>query len=78
MKKLWYTIHEVAAVLHVQRMTAWRLLRPHRARCHLARAGSHPRLVLWVPAQVVRQLEADREMGSRRPRAETPVNHFSP
>lgn len=68
--KAWYTLGEVAAVLHVARMTAWRQLRPFRAQCHLARAGTHPRLVLWVPADVVRQLE--------RPWKETSVKPFSP
>lgn len=58
--KPWYTVGEVAVVLHVQRMTAWRLLRPYRERCHLARAGRHPRLYLWVPVDVVEELRASR------------------
>lgn len=56
----WFTVGEVAGVLHVQRMTAWRLLRPYRERCHLGRAGSHPRRVLWVPLAVVEELRASR------------------
>lgn len=58
--KLWYTVREIALLLHVTRLTAWRLLEPYRARCHLAREGSHPRLVLWVPSAVVSDLRRDR------------------
>jgi hypothetical protein len=73
-EKPWLTLGEVAARLHVARMTAWRLLRPFRGRCHLARAGSHPRLVLWVPAEVLRELESERprKAGS----AKTPSSPF--
>jgi hypothetical protein len=60
MNEKWFTVGEVAAMLHVQRMTAWRLLRPYRDRCHLGRAGSHPRRVLWVPVAVVEELRASR------------------
>lgn len=60
--KAWYTVGEVAVMLHVQRITAWRLLRPHRDRCHLARHGTHPRLCLWVPVAVVEQLQASRSV----------------
>ena len=53
----WYTVAAVAERLHVRPITAWRRLKPYRLRCHLARNGSHPRRVLWVPADVVRALE---------------------
>jgi len=58
--KLWYTLREIAAVLHLRPRTARRLLAPYRMRCHLAREGSHPRLVLWVPGAVVVELERAR------------------
>lgn len=60
LEQQWFTVRDVAALLHVQRLTAWRLLRAHRSACHLARDGQHPRLVLWVPATVVDALRADR------------------
>lgn len=59
-EKVWFTVAEVAEVLHLQPTTAWRLVRPYRARCHLARNGRHPRLHLWVPLSVVEALKADR------------------
>lgn len=74
-EKVWFTLGEVAATLHVSRLAAWRVLRPFRGRCHLARAGPHPRLVLWVPVAVVRQIEGARP---RRSETETPVKPFSP
>ncbi|HVO13304.1 MAG TPA: hypothetical protein VMX54_21365 [Vicinamibacteria bacterium] len=49
----WYTVAEVAQLLHCSRLAAWRALQPHRAQCHLARRGQHPRLHLWAPASVV-------------------------
>ncbi len=59
----WYTLAEIAALLHVGERTTRRLLRPHRSRCHLARKGTHPRLVLWVPVAVVTELrEARKEL----------------
>lgn len=56
----WYEAPKVADLLHVTRRHLQRLLTPHRDRCHLARDGRHPRLVLWVPALVVRQLREER------------------
>jgi hypothetical protein len=68
-EKPWYTMREVEARLHVRPRTAWRLVRPYRSRCHLARGGQHPRLLLWVPRSVLRELEEGRiatwRMGSR-------------
>lgn len=61
LERQWYTTEDVAAELHVKRITAWRLLRPYRSRCHTGRKGRHPRRVLWVPAAVVRELLASRE-----------------
>jgi hypothetical protein len=79
-EKAWFTLGEVAAALHVARLTAWRQLRPFRARCHLARQGSHPRLCLWVPAEVVRELEGGRipRIARERRGTETPVKPLSP
>lgn len=37
--------------------TVHQLLRPHRAKLRKGRCGSHPRLVLYVPASVVLLLE---------------------
>ena len=61
--KAWFTIPEIAALLHVGGRTTLRLLTPYRAKCHLARRGKNPRLVLWVPAAVVTELcNARREL----------------
>jgi len=60
--KAWFTAAEVAELLHVGARTMRRLIRPHRAQCHLARNGANPRLVLWVPASVVRELRDARRM----------------
>lgn len=56
----WFTVGDVALLLHVGRLTAWRILKPYRDRCHLAREGSHPRLVLWIPSAVVQALRQER------------------
>ena len=56
----WYPAPVVAELLHITRRRLSDLLAPHRERCHLARDGRHPRLVLWVPAPVVRQLRKER------------------
>ena len=58
--KVWYTVQELAELLHVGLLTARRLVRPYRSRCHLARSGSHPRRVLWVPVDVVGEIIAER------------------
>jgi hypothetical protein len=58
--RAWFTVAELAERFHVEPITAWRLVRPYRARCHLARNGPHPRHVLWVPASVVEELERGR------------------
>lgn len=63
--KPWYTLAEVAAMLHVGTRTTRRLLAPYRDKCHLARKGQHPRLLLWIPGSVVTALcEGRREMWS--------------
>ncbi len=59
-EKVWYTIRELAELLHLQPRTARRLVRSYRSRCHLARNGSHPRLMLWVPVDVVGEIIAER------------------
>lgn len=61
-EKVWYTIAEVAAILHVQKITAWRIVRPYRARCHLGRDQGHPRRRLYVPATVVSEIAAARSI----------------
>lgn len=62
----WYTVEEVAEELHVRPLTAWRLVRPYRDRCHLARKGRHPRRVLWIPEAVLRQLREARDWPAAR------------
>lgn len=57
----WYTVQELADRLHLRPKTVRRILRPYRDRCHLARNGSHPRLVLWVPLAVVLSIEKARK-----------------
>jgi hypothetical protein len=57
----WYTVPDLAEQLHVRPRTAWGLVRPYRHRCHLGRDGSHPRKVLWIPADVVRSIQKARE-----------------
>ncbi len=57
----WYTVRQIALELHVRPLTAWRLVRPYRSRCHTARAGRHPRRVLWVPEAVLRLLRESRD-----------------
>ncbi len=59
--KPWYTAYQVAALLHISRRQVRRLLRSYRSRCHVARDGRHARHVLWVPAQLVKELVAERE-----------------
>lgn len=59
--KEWYTIPELAELLHVGGRTTLRLLEPHRAQCHLARRGKNPRLVLWIPASVVSEICDERK-----------------
>lgn len=66
----WYTLREVAEALHLRPRTTRRLLQPFRQRCHLARAGAHPRLVLWVPAFVVLELQRARGLAAMAVAAE--------
>lgn len=70
----WYTLREVAAVLHLRPRTTRRLLAPYRQRCHLAREGSHPRLVLWIPGAIVLELERARGLAeASAPEQQAPV-----
>lgn len=57
----WLTVRELADRLRLRPRTAWLLVRPYRARCRLGRNGSHPRKVLWIPADVVRTIEKQRQ-----------------
>ena len=54
-----YTVKEIAAILHRAPKTVRALLKPHRAKCALAREGRHPRLILYVPESVVLLLESE-------------------
>lgn len=57
----WVTVHELADRLRLRPHTAWLLVRPYRARCRLGRKGSHPRKVLWIPADVIHAIEKQRQ-----------------
>lgn len=56
----WVTLQQLAERCHVRPRTAWRLVRPYREACHLGRNGPHPRLVLWIPFEVVLLIEEER------------------
>lgn len=60
--KEWFTLEEIAALLHIGTRHARRLLAPYRAACHLARKRGHPRLILWVPSKVVADLSMARKV----------------
>jgi len=66
-EKVWYTVRELAELLHVRPLTAWRLVRPYRSRCHLARDGRHPRRSLFVPVEVVGEIIAERTPAWKSP-----------
>lgn len=55
----WYTVKDLASLLHRTPKTVRSLIHPYRDQCHLGRAGSHPRKVLWIPQQVVRELTGE-------------------
>lgn len=54
--KAWYTVRELANLLHRTPKTIRRLVRPHRSECHLDRNGPHPRRLLWIPASVAQKV----------------------
>ena len=54
--KPWYTVKELAGLLHRSPKTIHSLLQPYRSECHLGRQGSHPRKVLWVPQPIAQEL----------------------
>lgn len=54
--KPWYTLKQLAGLLHRRPKTIRRLIRPYRDRCHLDRAGSHPRKVLWIPGDIAQKV----------------------
>jgi hypothetical protein len=56
----WFTVRELAARLHLAPFTTRQLVKPFREYCHLARQGSHPRRVLWIPLDVVLAIERQR------------------
>lgn len=50
----WFTYADLRELLRISNpRTTRRLVRPYRSRCRLARVGSHPRLLLLIPASVV-------------------------
>jgi len=60
--KEWFTVEDVATLLNVKPIVAWRKLRPFRSRCRLARRGQHPRKLLWVPDDVVMELSQQHQI----------------
>lgn len=64
----WWTTDRLAARWHISEKRVRELLVPHRGSCHLGRRGRNPRLVLWVPVDVVRRLDQERQ-GLRKPAA---------
>ena len=56
----WFTVEDLALRWHLAPKTARKLLRPFRRRCHLARRGAHPRLILWIPRDAVLSIERSR------------------
>lgn len=57
----WFCVDDLMALWHLSGKMVHTLLQPHRGRCHLARRGRQPRLVLWVPIEVVRTINNDRK-----------------
>lgn len=56
----WWNVDQMAALWHITPKTVRGLLGPHRGKCHLGRRGKNPRLVLWVPLEVVRTMDRER------------------
>ena len=52
----WYTIRQLADLLHRRPRTIRHLVRPYRPECHLDRDGRHPRKVLWIPGDVAQKI----------------------
>lgn len=59
--KYWWCVADLAERWHVSPQMVRLLLKPYRGRCHRARRGKHPRLLLWVPLAVVATLDRERE-----------------
>lgn len=58
--QFWWTTDQLGARWHISEKRVRELLVPHRGQCHLARRGKNPRLVLWIPIDVVKRLDRDR------------------
>jgi hypothetical protein len=58
--KIWYLVEELAVRWHLSEKRVRQLLEPHRARCHKARRGRHPRLSIWIPREVVLLMDKER------------------
>lgn len=63
--KFWWTTEDLAQRWHVSEKRVRELLAPHRRHCHLARRGRHPRLCLWIPIEIVKVLDRDRNSTTR-------------
>jgi hypothetical protein len=57
----WWSVADLCARWGIKAQMVWILLKPYRGRCHRARRGKHPRLTLWVPIDVVRELDRERQ-----------------
>lgn len=61
-----FSVSDLAARWHITEKTVREILKPYKGRCHYGRRGSHPRLCLWVPIDVVRVMDSERRK-LRRP-----------
>jgi hypothetical protein len=59
--QIWWSVEQLADRWHISEKRVRQLLEPHRALCHLARRGRHPRLCLWAPKEVVARIDRERE-----------------
>lgn len=57
----WWSVEDLGQRYHISAKRVREILQPFKGRCHKARRGRHPRLCLWVPIEVVRVLDKDRE-----------------
>lgn len=76
--KYWWTLQELSARYHVGLRMVQDLIRPHRGRCHLGRRGKHPRMVLWVPLEVVRALDRERRENMSSSISQEPPMQLTP
>lgn len=59
--QFWFTADQLAARWHLSERRVRELVAPHHGQCHMARRGRHPRLALWIPIDVVKRLDRERQ-----------------